>query len=261
MSINQQVERDAVAFGKFIKDGGAWHFAMLAARSTFKGRANTVANSALAELGKVTTQDFAEMAGCNDVTVMRYRNKWDEKANEYGLPLADDLKPGDEVDLSTLPKWPGTDNRDGTEERHVSKSVARERAKAAIKADPTLVSDVIKTDQKVAEAAWDAIEEKAIERANDAALEAIQRGGCVTPAMPKPSKLGTAWEEAMTMATRGEAIQALEEFVDAIEAGAKKVAANGNPQDNEGEQIRALADRIADVAAGLYTLTLEEVSK
>lgn len=255
MSRKKMVERDAVTFGRFIKDGGQWHFAMLAARNTFKGQARYSKNLEQRTAGKVTVMEFAGKAGCSDQTVLDYRNKWDEIAPQHGLPTADEMVPGQEVDLSGLPDWPGTDPRDGTEERHVPKDVARERAKAAIKANPSIVAEAVKEDPKVADAAWEAIEEKGIERANNAALAAIQRGGKVT--QPEKTQLGSAWAAAKSAASRGEALQALEDAIDVLEAAAKLVRDNGSPLDNEGEQIEVLNNRIIDVAAQLSSLSME----
>lgn len=58
----EEVERDAVTFGRFIKDGGQWHFAMLAARNTFKGQARFAANFTQVKIGKVPVAEFAANA-------------------------------------------------------------------------------------------------------------------------------------------------------------------------------------------------------
>lgn len=117
------------------------------------------------------------------------------------------------------------------------------------------VIDAIKSNPEVADAAWEAIEEKGIERANNAALAAIQRGGKVT--QPEKTQLGSAWAAAKSAASRGEALQALEDAIDVLEAAAKLVRDNGSPLDNEGEQIEVLNNRIIDVAAQLSSLSME----
>lgn len=218
------------------------------------------------ELTSTSNYAARNIRGLSSVqTVVNYRNTW-KAAVDAGL-VSGDVELGDTIELppneiqidgEMVPSWghfyPG-DPRDGTENRHISKDVARERAKEAIKADPSIVAAAVKEDPKVADAAWEAIEEKGIERANNAALAAIQRGGKVT--QPEKTQLGSAWAAAKSAASRGEALQALEDAIDVLEAAAKLVRDNGSPLDNEGEQIEVLNNRIIDVAAQLSSLSME----
>jgi len=196
--------------------------------------------------------------------VGRYLDAWGKAAAAGVVDPADSLVADSEYDWEAS----GLTQKDWAEyyeearyptqaEKDKKRPPSKKDVADAIKADPSLVADAVKDSPEVADAAWDAMNEQNVERAKEAQLAAIQRGGKVTPIKPKPSKFGTAWEDAMKLAKRGEVLQELEEFVDGIEAAAKMVEANGAPQDNEGEQIKSLANRIADVSAKLFNLTLE----
>lgn len=80
-------------------------------------------------------------------TVQSYWAAWQNAINNGN---AQPVKPGDTINEPATP-WPGTDtdSRSGTDERHVSKAVARERVKAAIKADPSIVYEAAREDEQV----------------------------------------------------------------------------------------------------------------
>lgn len=260
-----KAEANAREFAQWETQGG-WRFALLVACSVEKGkgqggRSDLVATTTKLD-EKLSSKAFAKTANTSADRVLRFLKAWDTVAATGKLTPSVNLTPND-VDTyqfpADLPDWDGEDgvyvgeNRTGTGLKN--RRITDNNVKEAIKANPSIVAEAVKEDPKVADAAWEAIEEKGIERANNAALAAIQRGGKVT--QPEKTQLGSAWAAAKSAASRGEALQALEDAIDVLEAAAKLVRDNGSPLDNEGEQIEVLNNRIIDVAAQLSSLSME----
>lgn len=197
--------------------------------------------------------EFADLGitGLNsETTVAFYRDQWTDAMRKR---KAKATKIGEAFEVPTIP-FPSSEKRTGTglDNRRMTPANVAE----AIKSDPKYrdaVAEVIKTDTEVAEVAWTAIEEAEEARRKEADLAAIQRGGKVNPCPPK-SKLGSAWDAAKEAATRGEALQALEDAIDLVEEAVKLVQANGSPVDNEPPQIVEMRDRLIEATMALNGL-------
>lgn len=242
-------EEDVRFVGAYLR-GGKWEVALRIARNVTPD----AGNGGRPEVGpRHSFNQFAKDSGHSIETVRRYYKAWQKAAADGVVDPAETLSADSEYDWEnsglTQEDWDGF----YTEARYGGSNAKK---RPASKQD---VIDAIKDNPEIAEAAWEAIEEKAIERAQDAQLAAIQRGGCATKV--DKDKLGSAWAAVKGAAKRGEAIQALEDALGVLEAAANLVLANGNPVDNEGDQINTLANRVADVAGSLFSLTMIEVAQ
>lgn len=100
MTEQSLIERDAQEFGQHVKLGG-WRLGLLVARNVEKldhggARRGSKNNCSL----KVTTQAFADWAGVSRPKVVRYLEAWNKAAADIEeLPTADELAPGNEIDL------------------------------------------------------------------------------------------------------------------------------------------------------------------
>ena len=97
---------NADEFGRAERGEGTWYQAALIACSVFTGKATDKINSAAAELGKVSTAEFAARARVSQDTVARYFGAW-PKAIAAGaeVPPTSDLGP-DDVGSFPIPARP-----------------------------------------------------------------------------------------------------------------------------------------------------------
>lgn len=105
------VNNDAREFGLHVKQGG-WRLGLLVARSVEKGtqggdRKSIMAQSLHDSAQKVTCTAFAEIAGTSKDRVSRYLDAWNRAAADGVVKAADELTPGEELELDweELPAW------------------------------------------------------------------------------------------------------------------------------------------------------------
>lgn len=105
MAEQSLIECDAREFGQHVKLGG-WRLGLLVARNVEAGAGNggdrrsDQWNNCTAETGKVSANEFARRAGVSRPKVMRYLEAWNKaSADIEELPTADELAPGNEIDL------------------------------------------------------------------------------------------------------------------------------------------------------------------
>src|SRR5215471_9676598 len=103
--MNAAIEHDAREFGLHVKQGG-WRLGLLVARNVERGAGGPRTGSS-DPVAKVTIREFAEQAETSHARIGRYLLAWEAAAEEGLVPLADDLSPGDEIDLDVdaLPAW------------------------------------------------------------------------------------------------------------------------------------------------------------
>lgn len=107
-----KAEEDALDFGRHSR-GGAYQLGLLVARSSYKGRPTDAANAAEVDKGKMSSSEFATLAGVSQATVIRYLAAWNRAAELELVPASTELSPDSEVSLDSekLPAWPTLLNR------------------------------------------------------------------------------------------------------------------------------------------------------
>lgn len=101
------INNDAREFGLHVKQGG-WRLGLLVARNVQKLQSGSGGDpGAITPGGKVSARQFAEIAGCGKDRVSRYLDAWNRAATAGHVDPADELSPGQEIDLNweTLPDW------------------------------------------------------------------------------------------------------------------------------------------------------------
>nr|DAK57411.1 MAG TPA: hypothetical protein [Caudoviricetes sp.] len=185
MTEQSLIERDAQEFGQHVKLGG-WRLGLLVARNVEKGRRGGDTTISQSGNAKLPAYRFAELAGVGKNKVLRYLEAWNKAAADIEeLPTADELAPGNEIDLdeewceahswgkyyTTVNKKPDSDPEGDSptqEEQHRAfrESITRdpEFAKAAADAlrehapetqaiTPEQVREAVRTNPEVEEAA------------------------------------------------------------------------------------------------------------
>lgn len=161
--VQAQTELDAKEFGKYVRAGG-WQLGLLVARNVERGpggRGRRGTSIAPAILGKTSAQKFARMAGTSADRVLRYLDAWEAAAGAGLVPAANELQPGDTVELNeeALGSWdvyygPVSGGADGRPSRG---SVSRRRAAETLAGMATsdraaVVAGAVAADQEVAQA-------------------------------------------------------------------------------------------------------------
>lgn len=127
--IETSIEQDANEFGLHIRQGG-WRMGLLVARNVQPGtggpRPERTAQTCAVR--KISARQFADIAGnIAPNTVTKHLNAWNRAAEAGYVLFADNLSPGDEIDLDNekLPSWKSffSPKQNGTNSSAHSKSI------------------------------------------------------------------------------------------------------------------------------------------
>lgn len=103
-------KEDAREAGQIIKGQGGWQAALLIARHVEPGTGGpkpTGKTFPVTDGGKVSANEFADVAGISRPTLLKYYRAWERAADSGYVDHAADLGPDTEshLDVSTLPDW------------------------------------------------------------------------------------------------------------------------------------------------------------
>lgn len=156
------IEQDAREYGVHVRHGG-WRLGLLVARSVEKG--------AKKDSDKVSADEFARRSGTSADRVIHYLDAWERAADAGYVPHSTDVTPGQDVQLPEdedgelwrrfyRSSQVGTDRREALEEEARARGVGPSKVMEIV-ANPKAMAAAIAADKKSADAALDALTERA----------------------------------------------------------------------------------------------------
>ena len=240
MSSYEEDVRFVTAFAR----GGDWELGLRVARNVDPGP--------IRGDKKVTLTKFASDVGLSKDSVSRYYKAWEKAAADKVVDPADSLVADSEYDWEasglTQEDWAGYYDA----ARYGDKPASQPKRPPSKKD----VTDAIKSDPDIAAAAEDALADKLVEAAQDAQLEAIQRGGKVTPVEPKV-KAKDMFPDVMEEVGRAEPIHDMRETVETLRTQADQIVANGEQRGREAEFLEPIVKEIGEIYWQLSSIVVK----
>lgn len=260
-------QEDAKFVGAFIR-GGSWEVGLRVARNVTVDAGRGGRNGENSP-NRVSLRDFARDAGVDHNTIAKYLAAWEWCAKDGWVPRSVDLAPDetipwpdkgyDQADwqvyyrkaCDNAPPW-NPDRKPLEPRKPPFRNVSRES-----------IADAVRTDSRAAEAAREALRE----RAAQAELDTIKRGGKVAPPAERPvDAVGEALSaEADTQEAIAEYLAYTKQYRRSVEPLIATMVSFGRlPSDHEEQQLKQVNDILTELimeTMPLLSLSIEDVRR